>query len=246
MTTNQLRQKVVDVAVSMIGSAEGTQRHRDIIDYYNNNPPLARSYKMKYTDAWCACYVSVVFMKAGLLPGLVGAIPKEVGCGKMIEGFQKMGKQFWQENEKEPLPQPGDIVMYDWDDGANYATTDNMGAPEHVGICVAIDGNTIRVIEGNYGNTVKYRNVPVNGRYLRGYGKPDWAKYAVESQEDEEVAQIKYNKVEECPEWARPTVKKLVDAKILNGVDSAGHLSLDDNLIRMLVINDRAGLYKNL
>ena len=44
------------------------------------------------------------------------------------------------------------------------------------------------------------------------------------------------------PEWARPTVQKLVDKGILKGDESGLHLT--DSDLRQLVINDRAGLYE--
>lgn len=51
-----------------------------------------------------------------------------------------------------------------------------------------------------------------------------------------------YNYIDNnMPEWARPTIQKLVDRGILKG-DGDG-LNLDENLMRLLVINDRAGLY---
>ena len=51
-----------------------------------------------------------------------------------------------------------------------------------------------------------------------------------------------YNYIDDnMPEWARPTIQKLVDKGILKG-DGDG-LNLDENLMRLLVINDRAGLY---
>ena len=43
------------------------------------------------------------------------------------------------------------------------------------------------------------------------------------------------------PEWARPTIQKLVDKGVLKG-DGNG-LNLTEDLMRMLVINDRGGLY---
>lgn len=51
-----------------------------------------------------------------------------------------------------------------------------------------------------------------------------------------------YNSIEEVPVWAKPTIEKLVDKGYLKG-DDKGNLNLDDNLIRILVINDRAGIY---
>ena len=47
---------------------------------------------------------------------------------------------------------------------------------------------------------------------------------------------------ENMPNWARPTIAKLVEKGILTG-DAEGKLMLDGNMLRMLVINDRAGLY---
>ena len=44
------------------------------------------------------------------------------------------------------------------------------------------------------------------------------------------------------PDWAKPTVIKLMNKGILQG-DEEGKLNLDENMLRMLVINDRAGLY---
>ena len=44
------------------------------------------------------------------------------------------------------------------------------------------------------------------------------------------------------PEWAKPTITKLMNKGILKG-DEEGKLNLDETMLRMLVINDRAGLY---
>ncbi|MEG2381894.1 MAG: N-acetylmuramoyl-L-alanine amidase, partial [Oscillospiraceae bacterium] len=58
-----------------------------------------------------------------------------------------------------------------------------------------------------------------------------------------ENAPMIYDYVDDnMPEYARATVKKLMDTGYLKG-DENGKLGLDDNLLRMLVINDRAGVY---
>ena len=52
-----------------------------------------------------------------------------------------------------------------------------------------------------------------------------------------------YNYVDEnMPEWARGTIQKLMDNGYLQG-DENGALGLNDTMLRLLVINDRAGLY---
>lgn len=51
-----------------------------------------------------------------------------------------------------------------------------------------------------------------------------------------------YRNIEEIPEWARPTVQKLIDKGRINGAGD-NDLNLSETLIKSLVINDRAGLY---
>lgn len=57
-----------------------------------------------------------------------------------------------------------------------------------------------------------------------------------------ESAKKVYNSVAECPAWAKDTVQKLVNKGFLQG-DEKGRLALTTDLLRLLVINDRAHLY---
>lgn len=59
--------------------------------------------------------------------------------------------------------------------------------------------------------------------------------------EKEEVAEVRYNTVAECPGWSRDTVQKLVDKGCLGGSGQGLDLSLD--MVRLLVILDRAGAF---
>ena len=52
-----------------------------------------------------------------------------------------------------------------------------------------------------------------------------------------------YHYTKELPDWARPTVQKLLDRGIYSGT-SESDLNLPETLMRVLVLNDRAGLYK--
>lgn len=60
-------------------------------------------------------------------------------------------------------------------------------------------------------------------------------------QEDEDEMTI-YKTYKDVPDWAKPTVKKLMDKGLLDGTGDA-QLNLEYNMLRGLVINDRAGLY---
>ena len=165
MTEKQLRQKVVDTAVAWLGCKEANGSHRKIIDLYNAHKPLARGYAVKYTDAWCATFVSAVAIKAGM----TDIIPLECGCGKMIEPFTKLGR--WQENDAY-TPAAGDVIFYDWDDNG---VGDCKGAADHVGIVLYAIGNNMKIIEGNKNDAVAYRTMTVDGKFVRGYGLPDYA-----------------------------------------------------------------------
>lgn len=172
MTETQIREKVVAAAKAWLGCNEADGSHRQIVDVYNSHRPLARGYALKYTDAWCAGFVSAVAIKLGL----TDIMPTEVGVGNMIELYRKLGR--WQESDSY-VPKPGDVIMYAWgDNGVGNCTS---GA-SHVGIVVSCDGKTITVIEGNKDNAVGYRTIAVNGRYIRGFGLPDYASKATEKE----------------------------------------------------------------
>lgn len=158
------RERVVSIIKSWLGYNERDKSHRKIIDIYNSHKPLARGYKVTYTDAWCATTVSAVAIEAGI----TDIMPTECSCPKMIEQYQKLGR--WKENDAYK-PQIGDIVMYDWQDSGSG---DNVGNPDHVGIVTKVSGNVITVIEGNIDNAVGYRSLVVNGKFIRGYCCPNY------------------------------------------------------------------------
>ena len=155
---------VVAQARTWLGLKESNGTHKTIIDIYNAHKPLARGYKVKYKDSWCATFVSAVAIKVGY----TDIIPTECGCGEMIALFQKLG--CWEEDESR-TPNPGDIIFYDWQDNG---VGDNRGWSDHVGIVVAVSGNKITVIEGNVGGAVVSKQIEVNAKTIRGYGVPKY------------------------------------------------------------------------
>lgn len=171
MTENELRQKVVSTAQGYLDCKEADGSHKKIIDLYNSHKPLARGYKVKYTDAWCSTFVSAVAIAAGV----TDIIPTECGCENHIQLFK--AKNAWIENDAY-VPKPGDIIFYDWQDSANYVSTDDTGAADHIGIVVKVATGVITVIEGNMSDAVGYRQLKVNGRYIRGFGAPNYASKA--------------------------------------------------------------------
>lgn len=204
MTELELRNNVVDVMRGWLGWSEANGKYRAIIDLYNTQRPLPRGYAVQYDDEWCATTVTAAGMAAGLSDIIFG----ECSCSHMIELYRAAGR--WQESDAY-WPQPGDIIMYDWQD---TGVGDNTGAPDHVGIVEKVAGNTITVIEGNKGEAVARRTLAVNGRYIRGYCLPD---YASKVEEEEDMDQSKFNEMfkvamtahqkelqdNDCGEWSR-------------------------------------------
>lgn len=160
----KIASKVVEQAKAWIGKNKADGTHKEIIDIYNTHKPLARGYKVKYTDSWCSTFVSAVAIKLGY----TDIIPLECGCQQQIELFKKLGS--WAETDSR-TPQPGDIIFYDWDDNGKG---DNVGWSDHVGIVEKVSGGKITVIEGNYSNSVKRRTLAVDGKFIRGYGVPKY------------------------------------------------------------------------
>jgi len=170
MTETELRNLVVKTATAWLGRREGNGTHKVIIDVYNAHSPLARGYKVTYSDWWCATFVSAV----ACLCKITDILPTECSCYYMIDLFKKLGR--WHEGD-DYKPQIGDVVFYDWQDSGKG---DNTGVPDHVGIVCSISGNTMQIIEGNLDNAVAYRALQVDGKYIRGYGLPDYAGKADE------------------------------------------------------------------
>ena len=176
MTETQLRRKVVNQIKSWVGYNDADGSHKKIIDIYNSHKPLARGYKLRYTDAWCAGTVSAVAIACGL----TDIMPTEVGVGEMIKLYQRLGR--WEENDAN-VPRLGDVIVYAWsDNGVGDCTVGDS----HVGIVTDCDGKTITATEGNMVvngvHLVGYRTIPVNGRYIRGFGLPDYASKATEAE----------------------------------------------------------------
>ena len=174
MTEQETRLKYVNCAKSFFGAVRGDKMHEIIVDAYNSYKPHPRDHKLTTTDNWCAAFVSAI----AILCDMTQLFPIECSCGEQIKIWKEWGR--WQESD-DYRPTVGELCYYDWQDGEDYATTDNTGAPDHVGIIIWQAGADLLVCEGNKGaaHSCGYRELNRNGRYIRGYGLPDFASVAV-------------------------------------------------------------------
>ena len=172
VATKVTRKKMYNCAVAWLGCKESDGSHKKIIDVYNNDSPLPRGYKVKYTDPWCDTYVSAVAIKAGA-KDLIG---KECGVEEHIQIFKRLG--IWNEDGT-IIPDLMDIITYNWDDN----TQPNNGYSDHIGFVYDVDEDKgiIKAIEGNYSNAVKIRTLKIADGNIRGYAQP---KYADDEEEE--------------------------------------------------------------
>lgn len=161
------RDKLLQQAEKWLGYDEKKNgKFKTIIDVYLSYKPLPRDVTPAYSEAWCTTYVTACAIKSDM----VDIMPRERICRYMIDLYAELGR--WVENDAY-VPQPGDLILYDWEDDGKGDCT---GAPNHIGIVVSVSGNKIKDIEGNnndkYGHPVSYRTVNINNKYIRGFMTP--------------------------------------------------------------------------
>lgn len=157
---------ILGVMRGWIGLSRSAKTHKVIIDTYNSYKPLARGYKVTYTDAYCDATVSAAFIKLNAV-NLIGGT--ECGVERHVEIFKKAG--IWEEDGR-ITPKPGYIIVYNWDD----STQPNNGWSDHIGIVEKVENKKITVIEGNMkGGVVGRRTIPIGWGYIRGFAKPKYS-----------------------------------------------------------------------
>lgn len=239
--------KLIRIATNEIGYLE----KKDATYLYDKTKNAGKNNYTKYWteikngyqgQPWCAAFVTWCFVQAfgkEKTANLLGHYPF-VYCPTLGQIFTNHTK-----------PKVGDIVLF-------YKN----GEFVHTGIVIYATGDVFSTIEGNTssGNTI----IPNGGAVckksycmsdLHGtkFIRPDYS--IIESGElnmtqyEELKKMIKelsnpmvYNYIDDnMPDWAKPTIQKLVDKGVLKGDE--GGLNLTEDLMRMLVINDRSGLY---
>jgi uncharacterized protein (TIGR02594 family) len=128
----------------------------------NNESPRIREYRSATAGAentpgpWCSYFVSYLAKEAGAPIG-----PNGNGTG-YVPTLQAWGKQEGRYHEYgQTQPNPGDIVIFDWDGG---------GLADHTGIVERVDPDgTIHTIEGNSSDAVKRRSYDSSTNDIAGF-----------------------------------------------------------------------------
>ena len=183
---------------------------------------------------WCMAFVQWCYAQAGVpLPF------KTASCGELLRCYRA--------NQPECIvnePVPGCIVIFNLP-GTKY-TTDHTGIFESAGsrYVTTIDGNTGSASDSNGGEVMR-RSRPIE--YVAAYIVPREI-----NQKEDPVMPDRYNTLAEISEsapWATETVAKLIERGVIRGggvKDKQGRpadMDLSTDMLRLLVINDRAGCY---
>ena len=134
--------------------------HEKVVAEYNKISPLPVGYKLKLSDDWCAAYVTVVLHLCNYDKLNECSVPRMIAKARNLN--------IWITSYYKP--QPGDLVVYDWDyikDG------------DHIGIITDIDSSGyITVREGNKNNSIGLRVLKYSDSCITGYIAPKYKKEA--------------------------------------------------------------------
>lgn len=177
MTGLELRTEYVHGIGKYYGAVEGSDQHKELIDWYNRLADLPcglpRGHKMSYTDDWCVATAVAIAVKMDL----TDIIHPECSCSRAIEMYKAEGRFTANRNY---VPQTGDFLVFDWQ---------GNGDPDHWATVVRVTGTTIRIIEGNMDNRVWHRDVEIGDSRIYGYCLPDYAAKA--DKEESDMAKFK-------------------------------------------------------
>lgn len=178
---------------------------------------------------WCMAFAQWVYAQAG------APLPfKTPSCGGLLRWYQRNAPECVVHE-----PVPGCIVIFD--------IPETKSITDHTGLFESKCGDYITTIDGNTGAD----NEANGGAVMRRTRPEGWVtayivprELTAEEETEDEDMEKRYQTIEEIKSaapWAVNTVEKLVAADLLHGDD--GGLDLSRDMLRLLVINDRAGLY---
>lgn len=208
------REEIIAIAAKEIGYKE----------YQGNNNKYGVWYGMN-NQPWCAMFVSWCADQVGALGNnnKSGIIPRTAWVPDYLTYYSSKGLY---KAKGSYTPKCGDIIIY--------------GSNSHVGLVescangkvITIEGNTSANGNSSNGDGVYRRTRSLTDSWIKGYCVPEY-----EEEEDE----VRYQKLSEIPSWGKETVEKLMDKGIIQG--NTNGLDLSNDMLRVLVWNDRAGLY---
>lgn len=98
--------------------------------------------------AWCGIFVSWCFAMAGMPLGTIDYLKGFAGCPYAVRNLKKWGRLV-------TVPQPGDVVFYDWNGDGKFDHTGIFVKDLGKGLFEAIEGNTAFGNDSNGGEVMR-------------------------------------------------------------------------------------------
>lgn len=132
-----MRDKIIEIASGEIGYTETPVNKTKYGEWFGLNG-----------KAWCGVFVSWVFDQAGINLGKIDYIMGFAGCQYATRNIKKWGQQV-------TIPQPGDVVFYDWQGDGRFDHTGIFVKDLGKGYFEAIEGNTSFKNNSNGGEVMR-------------------------------------------------------------------------------------------
>lgn len=130
-------------------------------------------------------------------------------------------------------------------DYANKKTNLDLGKPSEVQYKNLVEFSADFLLRHELTIDDLYRHYDITGKACHVYfykNEDKWEQFKKDVLEEMEVMNMpRYANISEVPEWGKATIQKLIDKGYLAGTGNSLDLTLD--MVRMFVINDKAGLY---
>lgn len=148
------REDVLTIAKTQLGYNESTKNYivEEDGETMKGYTRYGAWYGIPYGD-WCAMYASFCLHYAG-----AEGMPLDASCPKWISALSQLNLYH---SEDSYVPVPGDLIFFDWNTDADA---------DHVGLVVETDGEKVKTIEGNNGDTVTYHDYKLSDSRIMGYG----------------------------------------------------------------------------
>lgn len=158
-TVNEAVLAYLVALLSYCGIAEKSIYHEQILAKYRMIQPRPRGYNPTTKDSWCAIFLCAIGWALGFRDW-----PWECSCTEIRNEAKVRG--IWR-NGWEATPRPGMWVIYD---------LDGNKAVDHIGAVIAVVGNELWVVEGNYSDAVKIRRIKIGDERVAGFVDLDFSE----------------------------------------------------------------------
>lgn len=208
----------LEVAISQIGYTEGRNNSTKYSKWYGlNNVP------------WCMIFIQWVFAMANC-----PLVFKSASCSETLQWYKA-----YRPNMVKASPMPNDIVIYNF----GHTGIVERDAGDYI---VAIEGNTSATnsggIEAQANGDGVYRRARKKS-LVTAYIRPYEEDYMTRDEILEELGDREIKNYSELPNWAKPTMRRLLDEGIINGGTDASVDPDDINMplsnVRLLVVVQR-------